>query len=80
MSKPPPIVSLSKLPENTRIEHIAAAVKTGAVVGFIVEAEPGKALRYIAKLEAKCPGVKTTQHRLTPGTILIKALLPKDRN
>ena len=51
-------VDLVDLPENDRIDVIAAKVKEGLTIAVITDSDPGKMDRYVAKLQAKCPGLK----------------------
>lgn len=52
---------LGDLKEDDRIEQIAQVAKTGKVVGFVTDDEPGKADRYIAKLKARVPNLTVLQ-------------------
>lgn len=55
----PPYADLHDLSEDQRIEEIGKMVMgQRKTVGFVVDSEPGKATRYIQKLQAKFPGIQ----------------------
>ena len=61
--------------EDERIRQIGEkAMQERQIVGFITDAEPGKADRYIAKLMDRFPGIRVI-HRgdgPVPETVLVK--------
>ena len=59
MSQGPSYVDLYALEEDARIDLIGRSVMEGKkTVGVLVEDEPGKADRYITKLQEKFPGIR----------------------
>jgi len=71
----PPYVDLGDFGENERIETIGHQVMVHQqTVGFIVEDDPGKADRYITKLEKKFPGIRIISRGRGPvgHTVLVK--------
>lgn len=49
---------IADIPEDERIQKIGNFVMSRQqVVGFITDSEPGKADRYIAKLQERFPGI-----------------------
>jgi hypothetical protein len=79
----PPFADLGDLDEDKRIDIIGNAVcKSGGVVGFVTDAEPGKPERYIAKLKAKFPEIVVVGQFYAPTTktMLIKVGLSPTRN
>lgn len=77
-----PYRDIADLSEDDRIQMIGEkTMKAGKVVGFFVDddsLEPGKADRYIQKLQERFPGIRVT-HRgpgLVAGTTLIKVEPP----
>lgn len=64
---------LADLPEDKRIEIIAATAARGEVVGFVVDDEP-KADRYIMKLMKRFPACRIIDRRPGPvaGTVLVR--------
>ena len=55
----PPYKDIADDPEDDRIQKIGEMVmKDKLVVGFVTDAEPGKADRYISKLKERFPGIR----------------------
>jgi len=73
MSKPT-YKDVANLKEDARIEEIAANVKLGKTVGFVTDADPGKADRYIQKLKVKIPGIVILARGSgpVPKTVMVK--------
>lgn len=63
----PPFLDMHRLPEDERIKQICAALATGAKVGVVVDAEPGKAERYLSKIRAGYPGTRVISR--SPGPV-----------
>jgi hypothetical protein len=63
----PPFLDMHRLPEDERIKQICAALATGAKVGVVVDADPGKADRYLSKIRAGLPGVRVINR--SPGPV-----------
>jgi hypothetical protein len=66
---------LADFEEDDRIRMIGeAAMKHHKIVGFVVENEPGKADRYIRKLQKRFPGIRLIGRgtALVPDTELIR--------
>jgi hypothetical protein len=72
--KKPFYADLANQNEDDRIAVIGNAVMQGAKVGFIVDADPGKAERYIEKLKTRFPGIVIvgTSPGPAPATIFVK--------
>jgi hypothetical protein len=71
---------LGDLNEDKRIDIIGQQVMRGwRSVSFIVDDEPGKAERYIEKLQKKFPGVTVVERGIgpVPGTVWIKVKPPE---
>jgi len=74
-SNHPPFFDLASLPEDERIEIIGNQVMGGELtVGIYVDDEPGKADRYIEKIQARFPGIEVIGRGagMVKGTILIR--------
>lgn len=79
----PQYADLGDLEEDKRIEIIGDAVlRLGKTVGFVTDADPGKAARYISKLLGKFPGIVVLGPFNGPvkGTMSIKVGPPLARN
>lgn len=74
---------LGVLDEDKRIDIIGArAMKLGQTVAFVTDADPGKADRYISKLQAKFPGIVVLGrfNGPVPNTVTVKVGPPVPLN
>lgn len=70
---------LGDFDEDERIRQIGEkAMKEKLVVGFVTEDEPGKAERYIQKLQERFPGIRVVDRGSGPiqGTVWVKVAPP----
>lgn len=75
--KKPVFVDIADHAEDCRIRTIGetCVANPGKKIGFVTDDEPGKADRYIAKLQEFFPGVKTEKcPSPVPRTILIRCV------
>lgn len=70
----PAYADLGHLKEDDRIKAIGEAAMRGKTVGFVTDADPGKADRYIAKIKAAFPHVVVIARFAGPvrGAITVK--------
>lgn len=70
-----PYKDIADLPEDERIQKIGkAAMEHRLVTGFFTDDEPGKAERYISKLQERFPGISIRYRGpgLVDGTVFVK--------
>lgn len=71
----PAYMDLGEHGEDVRIDAIGSvAMKHQKTVGFVTDDEPGKAERYISKLQKRFPGILILERGMgpVPNTVLIK--------
>jgi hypothetical protein len=77
----PPYVDIASLDEDKRIDLIGhRAMDHKEVVAFVTDADPGKANRYIRKLQAKFPTIRILDRfpGPVPNTVTVKVGPPAE--
>lgn len=70
-----PFKDIADEPEDERVRQIGEkTMREKLVVGFVTDAEEGKAERYIAKLQKRFPGIRLISQGPgpVPETVLVK--------
>ena len=81
--KKPVFIDVSSHAEDCRVRTIGetAVANPGKKIGFITDAEPGKAERYIAKLQEWFPGLDVEKvPSFLPNTVGVKCVYPLSKS